>query len=95
MTWKKCFTRIYDIRSSVRPPLIRLSVRPPLIRPSVSAFYPNPLCFSALCYQLELQTNEIGLLKVHVGKVKPEVKLRCFRIIYSVGNHGSKMQMYR
>ena len=33
MTWKTRFTRIYDIRPSVRPPLIR---------PSVSAFYPNP-----------------------------------------------------
>ena len=32
------FTRIYDIRPSVRPPLIR---------PSVSAFYPNP--FSVWC----------------------------------------------
>ena len=46
MTWKTRFTRIYDIRPSVRPsvhpPLIRPSVRPPLIRPSVSAFYPNP-----------------------------------------------------
>ena len=49
--------------------------------------------FSALCYQLELQTNEVGLLKVHFGKVKPESKLKYFRIIYSVENHGNKTQM--
>ena len=53
------------------------------------------LCFSALCYQIELQTNEIGSLGVHFGKVKPEVKLRCFRIIYSVGNHSSETQTNR
>ena len=43
MTWKTRFTRIYDIRPSVRHSSVRPSVRPPLIRPSVSAFYPNPL----------------------------------------------------
>ena len=44
MTWKTRFTRIYDIRPSVRPPLIRPSVRPPLIRPSVrhSSVRPYP-----------------------------------------------------
>ena len=31
------------------------------------------LCFSNLCYQLELQSHEIRLFKVHFGKVKPEV----------------------
>ena len=57
-----------------------------------AGFFRSVLLFSALCYQLELQTNEIGLLRVHFGKVKPEVKLKCFRIIYSVGKHGSETQ---
>ena len=32
---------------------------------------------------------------MHSGKVKSEVKLRCSRIIYSVGNHGSETQTNR
>ena len=58
MTWKTRFTRIYDIRPSVRPPSsVRPSVRPPLIRPSVSAFYPNP--FSNLMREFGIKHKRI------------------------------------